>query len=343
VIGVGALLLAMLGAVALVNPAFATAQNLRDLLVQSAPVIIAGCGMTLVVVSGEIDISVGSLLGLLAALMGVLSSTQHLGQPAWIVAGATLLAGAGVGLVNGVLVAVGRVPSIIATLGMLTILRGVTEIVMGGEWITDLRPDLRTLGTGTLVGVPVCLVMAAVVALLAWVVSRRTTLGVRVYAIGGNAEAARLAGVPVLRTRLVVFALSGVVTALAALVSVPQQSTVESGIGSGFELVVVTAVVVGGASVRGGSGGIIGMILAALLLGSVRSALVFLKLGEAATYWERAIQGGFILAAVLADYFGGRAGRRTSRTDRPSGAGGTGSADLGGGHVGASSTARAGA
>lgn len=302
---VAALLVLTVVAVSIVNPAFATGQNVRDLLVQSAPVVIVGCGMTLVVLTGEIDISVGSLLGLLAAVMGTLAAPVSGGGMGWPVAAvcaATLAAGLGIGLVNGLLVTLGRVPSIIATLGMLTVLRGVTQLVMGGRWVTDLPRGLRVLGTGTAAGAPVCLWVAGMVAVTTLAALRRTRSGVRVYAVGGNPEAAAHARVSVARTKLLAFGATGVLTAVAALVTVPQLSVIESGIGEGFELVVVTAVVVGGVSIRGGRGGLVGVLLAAVLLGSIRTSLVFLKLGEMATYWERAIQGAFILAAVLADH-----------------------------------------
>ncbi len=300
---VGLVLVCLIGGVCAANPSFASVQNLRDLLVQSAPVVIVGCGMTFVVITGEIDISAGSLLGVLAALMGLLASPQHAGLSAPAVVAITLLAGMSVGLVNGLLVTVGRVPSIVATLGMLTILRGITELVLGGVWITDLPPSIRILGTGAIAGIPVCVWAAALVAGVLIVVARVTPLGVRTRAVGGNADAAAIARISVVRVKLFAFTLVGLLTAVAALVCVPQQSVIESGIGVGFELVVVTAVVVGGTSIRGGMGGVLGTVLAALLLGSIRTALVFLNIGEMATFWERAIQGAFILAAVLADHF----------------------------------------
>lgn len=313
---VAVILLATLAGVSAVNPSFASVQNARDLLVQAAPAVIVGCGMTLVVLAGEIDISVGSLMGLLAAAMGILASPQHLGLPAPVAAGAVLLAGAGIGLINGWLVAIWRIPSIIATLGMLTILRGVTELLLGGVWITDLPPAIRAIGTGTVAGAPMCLCVAAIVAAGSLVIARGTRFGLRVYAVGANPEAAINARISPARVKVLVFMLAGVLTGVATLVSVPQLSVIESGIGAGFELVVVTAVVVGGTSIRGGRGGIAGTVIAALLLGSIRTILVFLNLGEMATYWERAIQGAFILAAVLADHLA------TSRAgiDDPAGA-----------------------
>ena len=267
-------------AVSLMNPAFLSGKNLVDLLVQAAPVMIIGCGMTFVVLTGEIDISVGSQYGLLAALIGITSSPGEMGWSTPAVVGVILLAGLGLGLINGLLVAVARVPSIIATLGMLTILRGITDQVMGGEWITDLPEGIRKLGTGTLGGVPVCLVVAGIVIVLTMVLARRTQLGLKLYAVGGNPDGAACARISPTRVRLFAFALTGLFTSVAALVAVPQQSVIESGIGAGMELVVVTAVLVGGTSIHGGRGGVIGTVIAALLLGSVRTILVFINLGE---------------------------------------------------------------
>jgi ribose/xylose/arabinose/galactoside ABC-type transport system permease subunit len=305
-LAVFAAMAALAGAVCIANPSFASFQNLRDLLTQAAPVVIVGCGMTIVVLTGEIDISVGSLLGFLAMLLGLLSSPSHLGLPAPAVVTLTLAAGTLVGLLNGLLVTVGRVPSIVATLGMLTILRGATELMLGGSWITDLPPGVRALGTRGLAGIPICVWAAIAVTAILGVVLHWTALGARTRAVGDNASAAALARISVVRVKLLAFTIVGLLTGIAALVCVPQQSVIESGIGVGFELVVVTAVVVGGTSIRGGVGGIAGTVLAALLLGSIRTALIFLNVGEMGTYWERAIQGGFILAAVLADHIAAR-------------------------------------
>jgi rhamnose transport system permease protein len=304
--GVAVLLAATLAVVSWQNPAFLSAANLWDLLVQCAPAAIVGCGLTFVIVTGEIDISVGSLMGLLAAVMGLACSPQHAHWSVGLAVVVTIVAGTLSGLLTGALVTFGRAPSIIVTLGMLTALRGLTELLMGGEWITDLPAGLRLLGTGSLSGMPISVLVAAAVAAGSILFAGQTPWGLRIYAVGSNPEAARLAGLSVRRVRLFAFTLTGLLTAVAALVSAPQLSVIESGVGKGFELLVVTCVVVGGTSIRGGSGSIIGTLLAVLLLGVIRTVLVFLKLGEMATYWERAIQGGFILAAVLADHLARR-------------------------------------
>jgi len=300
--GVLFLLLLTIVGVSVINPAFLAAENIRDILVKNVPVAIAGCALTLVIVTGEIDISVGSLMGVLATVAGLLASPSHWGLPVPLAVLLTLLVGAAVGFVNGFLVAVSRVPSIIVTLGMLTALRGINEILMRGEWITDLPPGLRFLGVGEVLGVRVSLWAAAVVIVACIVFARQTALGRCVYAVGSNPAAARLAGISEKRIKLLVFTLTGFLTAVATLVSVPQLSVIDSGIGVGFELLVVTCVVVGGTSISGGRGTIVGTLLGVLLLGTVGTALIFMKLGQRATYWERAIQGGFILLAVLVDH-----------------------------------------
>jgi len=307
--GVLGLLLLTLLAVGLINPAFVAPGNLRDILVSAAPTVIVACGLTFVIVLGEIDISVGAQMGLLAAVLGQLTSPTHAHWPIGAGVGLTLLLGTGLGLTNGLLVTVGRMPSIIVTLGMLTVLHGVQLTLLNGQEITDMPPGLRALGLGTFLTVPFSVWTALAVTLLAMGLARETPLGRRLYAAGSNPEAARLTGLSLTRLKLFVFTLTGFLTAVATIVSVPRLSVIESGVGQGFELLVVTCVVVGGTSISGGRGTVLGSVLAALLLGLVRPMLIFLRLGESSAYWERAIQGAFILAAVLADHLGRRGGR----------------------------------
>jgi len=274
-------------------------------LVNNASYAIIACGVTFVIVTGEIDISVGSLAGLLAAVLGLLTAPEHAHMAVAPAVAITLAVGLGVGLVNGFLVAYAGVPSIIVTLGMLTALRGVTKIIMGDEWINVIEP-LRVFGTGRIAGVNIPVLLAVIVVVASMLLATRTPLGRRIYAVGSNPHAARLAGLSPRRIKLFVFALTGLLTALAVLVDTTRLPKIESDYGTGWELFIVTAVIVGGTSISGGKGTIIGSILAVLLLGSIRSVLIFLKLGLNATYWERAIQGGFILLAVLADHLARR-------------------------------------
>lgn len=320
--GVGALLLLTVLLVSVANPRFRTVENFSDMLVNAVPAAIIGCGMTLVIVTGEIDISVGSLMGLLAAIMGVVASPAHWGQPPWVSIPIVLLAGTIVGCVTGGLVTYGGVPSIIVTLGMLTALRGATQLVMKGNNI-DMPESLFFLGKGSVVRIPMppwlhigeaftlqFSVLTAIVVVLAFIVlTRMTPLGLRVYAVGSNKKSAHLAGISERRIKILVFTLTGLLTAVATLVGVTRLPKIEQGIGVNLELLVVTCVVVGGTSINGGRGNIIGSILAVFLLTTIGSVLIFLssafpalKLGTTASYWERAIQGAFILLAVLVDH-----------------------------------------
>lgn len=296
-------ILLLLGIVSVVNPAFLEVQNLKDIAVQAAPVCIISCGLMLVLVSGEIDISVGSMMGLLAVCMGAMVSESRGHLPPGTAIVLTLSIGVVIGLLNGWLVAYAGVPSIIVTLGMLTALRGVTEIVMGGSWITDLPDGIRFLGTGSFMGVPISLWTALAVILVSMWLIHRTAIGRRIYAIGSNPHAAYLAGLPVKPLKLFVFAWTGLLTGVATLVSVPQLSVVDSGIGVGLELLVVTCVVVGGTAVSGGLGNLSGVLCGVVLMTMISTVLIFMKLGENATYWSRAIQGLFILGAIIADHW----------------------------------------
>ncbi len=288
--------------VSVANPQFLAVGNLRDLLVQAAPVAIIACGVMMVVLTAEIDISVGSMMGVLAALLGILCSPSHVGWPVPIAAGVVVLAGVGLGALNGALVAYGRVPSIIVTLGMLTALKGVTELTLGGEWVTDLPEGLRFLGTGQIGGVPIAVGVAVGVILLTAMLLYWCATGRRIYAVGSNEMAAQYAGLPVRRIKFLTFVLTGAFVGIAVLVSAPQLSVIDAGFGNGYELLVVTCVVVGGVSISGGVGSLSGVILATLLMTMISTVLIFLKLGEDATYWSRAIQGFFILGAVILDY-----------------------------------------
>ena len=303
---VGLLLAATILLAGLANPAFFSVDNLRDILVKVAPALIVGSMMTLLILAREIDISVGSLMGLCAVALGIASSSDRMGLTSEVSILICLGVGLLAGLCNGVLVAYARIPSIVVTLGTLTLFRAGTEIVMGGKWIENMPVALRQLGTGSFAGIPYSVIGGVSVASLGIWLTRRTRLGLRTFALGSNPDAARIHGVDERKTKLTLFALVGLAAGVATVFSAPQLQVIESGFGSGFELVVIAAVIVGGTSIRGGRGSVVGTVLGTLLLGIVSTVLIFLRLGESATYWERAIQGGMILLAVLFDHVGRR-------------------------------------
>lgn len=287
--------------VAWFDPAFLARDNLRDILVRVAPTSIIACGVMLVVVTGEIDISVGSLMGLLAAILGLAVSHHHSAWPLWIGLPLVLSLGTLLGFGTGVLVTVGRVPSIMVTLGLLTSLRGLTTLIMGGENIDGL-PDVLSAWTKRGVwGLPLSVwTSVAVVAMTAWII-HETALGRRLYAVGSSRHAAAVAGLSEGNLKRFVFAYSGFLTALATIVDVPRLPKIEAGIGSELELLVITCVVVGGVAISGGRGTITGILLAAILMTMIRPMLTFLAVGESGEKWTKAIQGLLILVAVIAD------------------------------------------
>jgi ribose/xylose/arabinose/galactoside ABC-type transport system permease subunit len=204
-----------------------------------------------------------------------------------------------VGVLNGLLVTIGRVPSIIVTLGMLTMLRGITLLMMNGTNIEGRPHSLELLATGSALGAPITLWIAALFTLLCCGGVYFTPLGRRIYAVGSNPKAAPLAGISITRIKIFVFALSGFAAGVAAVLQVPRNSLVQSNVGNGMELLVVTCVVVGGTSISGGKGTIVGSLIAVLLLGLVPMVLTYIG---APAEWRMAIQGAFILLAVLADH-----------------------------------------
>lgn len=284
--------------VGLMQPSFLSTKNALDIMADAAPALIIACGLTLVVVTGEIDISVGSTIGLAAATMGLLCYGEHPVAPPLIGAVAAVGVGLAVGVVNGLLVTLGGVPSIIVTLGMLTMLRGVTKLVMHGNSIDGRPESLRALATGSLLGVPISIWIAAVVVALAITMVRRTPLGMRIYAVGSNARAAPLAGISVARTKFFTFALTGLLAGVATVLLAPRNAIIQPNAGEGLELLIVTCVVVGGTSISGGRGTILGTTIAVMLLGMVPTVLTYVG---APAERRMVIEGGFILVAVLAD------------------------------------------
>ncbi|MCA9024007.1 MAG: ABC transporter permease [Planctomycetaceae bacterium] len=300
-VGLLLLIIVVTAIVSTVDPGFLAVGNLKDILVRSAPTAIVACGVMLVVVTGEIDISVGSLMALLAALMGLLISRHEWQLSMWVGIPAVLLCGTLIGLLTGTLVTLGKVPSIIVTLGLLTALRGATTLLMRGENIDGLPEGLQSLAKSGIGGLPLSVWTAMGVLMFTGVIITHTALGRRLFALGSSAYAAKMTGLSETRLKLFAFAYTGFLTALATVVDVPRLPKIESGIGNGFELLVVTCVVVGGVAISGGRGRLVGVMLAVVLLTMVRPVLTFLDVGEAGEKWTKAIQGLFILLAVITD------------------------------------------
>jgi len=282
-------------AVGLYNPRFLMTRNLSDVLLGNAYIAVAAVGMSMVIISGNIDISIGSLIGVLATVSGTLAVD---GAPIVVTWLAPLVVGMLIMALQGAIIAYLRIPAIVVTLGMLSILKGGLISVTGGKWITDL-PDSFHLADIELFGavpMPVFLMIVATILAAWWM--RYSARGRAIYAVGGNAEAARLCGISRPRTIVMVFALHGFFAGIAALLYATQLRVIQSTVPPNLELTIITASVVGGVSILGGVGTVIGSTLAAVLIAEIASALVFI---DVSPYWIRAVQGVLILVTVIAD------------------------------------------
>jgi rhamnose transport system permease protein len=290
-IAIGALAVTLL----VIAPAFFEPSNLLDVFLANVPVIIVALGMTLVVLTGQIDISVGSMFAICGVTAGWLAVA---GVPMPLVAIGTCLAGVLLGALNGALVAYARIPSIVATLATMVALRDGLTWTTQGAWIQGLPTSFQWLGTTQAVyPIVVSLIAAMLVVGFGWAL-RSLPAGRAVYATGSNPDAARLAGLRSQAITFSVFALLGGLTGLAALLNSVRFNQIPSNAGLGLEMKVIAAVVVGGAAIRGGRGTIAGTVLGVALLSLIGPALTFLGVSA---YWERAIQGAIILAAVALD------------------------------------------
>jgi rhamnose transport system permease protein len=303
-LSVAAALVALAAVLAVEAPSYFAPDNLRDIFLSNAPVLIVAIGMLLVMLTGEIDISVGSVFATCGVIAGVLAKSD---LPLVVVPLGAVLAGALLGTVNGVLVAYARIPSIVVTLATMVAVRDGLRWVTQGQWVHGLPERFQWLGLSQ---TPHALLLASVgIVLIAasfWILGW-LNIGRAVYATGSNREAARLAGFDASRIVTAVFATIGALTGLAAWLNATRFNQIPVNAGLGLELKVIAAVVVGGAAIRGGRGTVIGTLLGVVLLAAIGPALTFLGVNA---YWERAIQGGIILVAVATDRIGAHLARQ---------------------------------
>lgn len=274
---------------------FLSGSNLESIVISVAVLGTIALAVNQVILAGEIDISTGSMMGLCAVAAGaVATSTGGLILP--LLTGVAV--GALAGAVNGFLVTVGRIPSIIVTLGMLYALRGVILLVTGGTWITGIPPETRVLGTGSVFSIGVPVIVLLVLFVVMEVVSRHSTWGRNVFAVGGNRRAARLAGLPIDRTRFLAFVLVGVFVGIASMIYLGRAGSVQTNTGTGLELQVVAAVVIGGTSIAGGRGSTLAALTGAVIIGVILNGLILLGVPG---IWQQAVLGALILLAVATD------------------------------------------
>jgi ribose transport system permease protein len=291
---------ALLAAVILsfVTDAFATPQNLFNVTRNFAFVAIVAIGMTAVIITGGIDLSVGSILCLAAMVTGVV---LHAGQPVWIGIASGLAAALAVGLVNGGLIAYVGIPPFVATLGMLSIARSLAMVASQNKMVYQFGPDhdvFLWLGGGSTLGIPNPVLVLGASCLVAGFALHWTRWGARIMAVGGNERAAILTGLPVRRIKVGIYMLSAFMAGLAGVLEASWLGGVTTNLGQSMELSVIAAAVIGGANLTGGAGTILGAVVGAALIEIIRNSLTLLGIS---TFWQGTFVGAFIVVAVAFD------------------------------------------
>lgn len=291
----------LIGIVSAINPDFFTIDNILNILRQTSVNAIIAVGMTFVILIAGIDLSVGSVLALTGAVAASLVSNE---LSVLLVIPAVLFIGTLLGGISGVIIAKGKVQAFIATLVTMTLLRGVTMVYTDGRPIStgfsDTADQFSYLGTGYLFGVPVPIWLMAVVFAAAWYILKHTRVGRYIYALGGNEAATRLSGINVDKIKVFVFAVSGFLSALAGLIVTSRLSSAQPTAGVSYELDAIAAVVVGGTSLMGGKGRVMGTLIGALIIGFLNNALNLLDISS---YYQMIAKALVILIAVLADNY----------------------------------------
>lgn len=291
---------------AVTTPHFLTVGNLVNIARQTSINIILAVGMTLIIIGAGIDLSVGATMALSACFTAV--SVTYWGWPVWIGIPAGLAVGTLVGTVNGLIIAKGRIPDFIATMGMTSVARGLALILTGGLPVPShlsatalaayLPPFLIWLGSGEVLGIPTAALVALLVVLVGYFLLNQTTLGRSAYAIGGNREAARISGINVERHKIYHYAIMGLLAAIAGLVLTGRLNSANALMGEGIELQAIAAVVIGGTNLFGGEGGVVGTVIGSLIMGVLANGLNLLNVSA---FWQRVINGSIIIVVVIFD------------------------------------------
>lgn len=285
--------LILVAVLSLLSDRFLTVGNQVNILRQAAINAIVAVGMTYVILTGGIDLSVGSMLALSVVIGADLLKSE---VPVPLAVAATLGIGAGLGLINGLIITRAKIPPFIATLGMFTVARGLALMYTQGQPITGLPGSFRFMGTGSLLAIPMPIIIAALTYLMGGFVLRRTRYGEYIYMLGDNPNAARLAGVPTFLVGSSVYVVSGICSALAGLILIARLNSAQPTIGLGYEFNAIAAVVVGGTSFAGGEGTLIGTLLGTLLIETLNNGMILLDISP---LWEQVAKGVVIALALL--------------------------------------------
>ena len=288
-------LLGLCAVLSALTPHFFTVSNLLNVAEQAAIIAIVAVGMTFVIITGGIDLSVGSVLAFAGVVM---ASVLHAGAPVPLALLVALGTGLFCGLLNGALITVGRLPPFIATLGMMSVARGTALMFTEGRPVSGFSGGFRSLATGEVLGIPVSVVIMVGVYSVAHVVLTRTKLGRYTYAIGGNEEAALLSGVNVRFYKAAVYGISGMLSGLAAVILTARLNSAQPIAGMMYELDAIAATVIGGTSLLGGEGTVVGTLIGALIMAVLRNGLNILGVSS---FVQQVVIGSVIIAAVLID------------------------------------------
>lgn len=289
------LLLIYIAIVGIINPSFVQFNSLSLIMKSSVILVVLAIGQSFVLFTKNIDVSVGSIMGLSAAVCGMLLTN---GYNAFLSIFAAVMLGASIGFINGIGVAKFRVPAIIMTLGMLGIVRGAMLIFTGGKWIEDIPNNFKKLSSIVILGLPITVWGILIVLLLLYFFLRKVPYGRYFYAVGDNEDGARLIGIPVNQVKINAFIVSGISAAIAGCIFVMNIGFVPNQTGAGIELQVIAAAVLGGIHLKGGTGSIFGAALGALFLEVISSSLIFLKIPA---FWNNAISGFLLLLIIILD------------------------------------------
>jgi len=297
--GISIFILILVVLVSLRAPAFLTVDNIKDILLNISILTIVALGQTMVIITHGIDLSVGSMIGLVGMMVAFVVK-QNPEMPVVLTVMLGMALGAVLGSFNGLIITYGKVPPIIATLGTLSIYRGLVFFYSQGTWINsfELPAAFKQLSKGTPLGLPNMVIIALIVAGLVYYFLNYTRTGRAIYAVGSNPDAAQYSGIRKQRIIFLVYLLSGVLAGLAAVLWVSRFESAQTNTGLGFELQTVAASVVGGVSISGGVGTVPGVMLGALLLGIIQNALTLIRISP---FWQLAAQGLLILIAVISD------------------------------------------
>jgi ribose transport system permease protein len=291
---------------AFIAPNFLTENNLLNIVRQASINIVLATGMTVVILTGGIDLSVGSVLAVSAVTAMVVSLMPELG---WAAVPIALLIGLVLGALNGLLVAYAGLPPFIVTLGSMTTLRGLAYLLAGGTTIINSKIDFAWIGNAYLGPLPWIVVIAFLVLLATWFLLRHTVLGIYIYGVGGNPQAARLTGIKVGQVMLFVYAFSGLLAGLGGVMTTSRLYSANGVLGTGYELDAIAAVILGGTSFVGGIGTVIGTLFGALIIATLNNGLTLMNVSF---FWQLVIKGLVIIIAVALDKYRHKgAGART--------------------------------